>query len=124
MALAGCLGSTEPFLKLKSRQFRFYSLEPTWILSPSDAQLGEEITYVLGIKQEGEGGWTIDATVLQPNFSPSLTLSGQEIDNGYQPGSRQLKQESTSSQSPLKTMAKQNWYQFEAVGDDAQHEST
>ena len=87
-----------------------YSLEPTWILSPSDAQLGEEITYVLGIKQEGEGGWTIDATVLQPNFSPSLTLSGQKLTMDINSSSRQLKQESTSSQSPLKTMAKQNWY--------------
>ena len=83
MALAGCLGSTEPFLKLKSRHF---DLQPRTHLdsSPSDAQLGEEITYVLGIKQEGEGGWTIDATVLQPNFSPLADIEWTEIDNGYQ----------------------------------------
>ena len=46
--------------------------------------MGEEITYVLGIKQEGEGGWTIDATVLQPNFSPLADIEWTEIDNGYQ----------------------------------------
>ena len=84
MALAGCLGATEPLPEIEEPTVSTYSLEPTWILSPSDAQLGEKITYVLGIKQEGEGEWTIAATVLQPNFSPLADIEWTEIDNGYQ----------------------------------------
>ena len=84
MALAGCLGATEPLPEVEEPTVTTYSLEPTWILSPSDARLGEEVTYVLGIKQEGEGVWTIDATVLQPNFSPLADIEWTEIDSGYQ----------------------------------------
>jgi hypothetical protein len=84
MALAGCLGATEPLPEVEEPTVTAYSLEPTWILSPSDARLGEEVTYVLGIKQEGEGVWTIDATVLQPNFSPLADIEWTEIDSGYQ----------------------------------------
>ena len=84
MALAGCLGATEPLPEIEEPTTTTYSLEPTWILSPSDARLGEEVTYVLGIKQEGEGVWTIDATVLQPNFSPLSDIEWTEIDSGYQ----------------------------------------
>ena len=84
MALAGCLGATEPVPEVEEPTVKTYSLEPTWILSPTDAQLGEELTYVLGIAQEGEGTWAIDATVLQPNFSPLADLAWTEIDNGYQ----------------------------------------
>ena len=84
MALAGCLGATEPLPEVEEPTVTTYSLEPTWILSPSDARLGEEVTYVLGIKQEGEGVWTIDATVLQPNFSPLADIEWTGIDSGYQ----------------------------------------
>lgn len=84
MALAGCLGATEPLPEIEEPAVTTYSIEPTWILSPSDARLGEEVTYVLGIKQEGEGVWTIDATVLQPNFSPLADIEWTERDNGYQ----------------------------------------
>ena len=84
MALAGCLGATEPVPEVEEPTVKTYSLEPTWILSPTDSQLGEELTYVLGITQEGEGTWTIGATVLQPNFSPLTDLAWTEIDNGYQ----------------------------------------
>ena len=84
MALAGCLGASEPLPEIEEPTITTYSLEPTWILSPSDARLGEEVTYVLGIKQEGEGVWTIDARVLQPNFSPLADIEWTEIDSGYQ----------------------------------------
>ena len=84
MALAGCLGATEPAPETEEPTAKTYSLEPSWILAPTNAQLGEELTYVLGIQQEGEGDWTIEASVLQPNFSPLTSIGWTELDNGYQ----------------------------------------
>ena len=61
-----------------------YTLQPTWILSPAEVQLGEEVSYLLGIEQEGEGVWEIEVSVLQPNFSPLPSLDWEEQNQGYQ----------------------------------------
>ena len=84
MALAGCLGGTEPAAEIEEPVVQTYSLEPSWVLSPTEAPLGEELTYVLAINQVGEGDWSIDASVLQPNFSPLIPIEWSEIDSGFQ----------------------------------------
>ena len=70
MALAGCLGATEPAPEVEEPKVQTYELKATWIASPEEIQLGEVATFTLGIQQEGEGEWTVGYEVLQPDFSP------------------------------------------------------
>ena len=84
MALAGCLGGTEPAAEIEEPVVQTYSLQPSWVLSPTEAPLGDELTYVLAINQDGEGEWAVDASVLQPNFSPLVPIQWSEIDSGFQ----------------------------------------
>ncbi len=84
MALAGCLGGTESVPDFEEPTASTYTLQPTWILSPAEVQLGEEVSYLLGIEQEGEGVWEVEVSVLQPNFSPLSSLDWKEQNQGYQ----------------------------------------
>ena len=72
MTFAGCLGATEPAPEIVEPTAATYALEPTWILAPTEAQLGDELTYLVAVSQEGEGEWRADTSVLQPNFSPLI----------------------------------------------------
>ena len=84
MALAGCLGGTESVPDIEEPTVSTYTLQPTWILSPTQIQLGEEVSYLLGIEQEGEGTWDVEVSVLQPNFSPLSSIDLKEHDQSYQ----------------------------------------
>lgn len=84
MTLAGCMGATEPAPVEEEPAASTYSLNTNWILAPTEAQLGDELTYVLGITQEGTGEWSIEASVLQPNFSPVSERTWEQTDTGYQ----------------------------------------
>ncbi|DAC07893.1 MAG TPA: hypothetical protein D7H88_04505, partial [Candidatus Poseidoniales archaeon] len=84
MMLAGCLGVTEPAPEIEEPEESSYSLKTTWLVSPSEISLGEEATFSLGVQQEGEGDWTIEPTVLQPDFSPVSDIEWTENDAGYQ----------------------------------------
>jgi hypothetical protein len=52
MAMAGCLGGTEPATPPEDPVVETYSLTPTWVVSPEQIQLGEEAAFVLNIMQE------------------------------------------------------------------------
>tara|TARA_B100001564_G_scaffold103462_1_gene85403 strand:- start:7946 stop:10981 length:3036 start_codon:yes stop_codon:yes gene_type:complete len=84
MMLAGCLGVTEPAPEIEEPEEPSYSLKTTWLVSPSEISLGEEAIFSLGVQQEGEGDWTIEPTVLQPDFSPVSDIEWTQNDAGYQ----------------------------------------
>ena len=68
MAMAGCLGGTEPATPPEDPVVETYSLTPTWVVSPEQIQLGEEAAFVLNIMQEGEGSWSAEPKVFTPSF--------------------------------------------------------
>ena len=84
MTFAGCIGATEPAPENVEPTPSTYTLEPTWILAPTEAQLGDELTYLVAVSQEGEGEWRADTSVLQPNFSPLIPVQWSEIESGFQ----------------------------------------
>ena len=83
MALAGCLGATEPAPEVEEPEVQTYELKATWIASPEEIQLGEVATFTLGIQQEGTGEWTVGYEVLQPDFSPVSDVVWTENDVGF-----------------------------------------
>ncbi len=70
MALAGCLGATEPAPEIEEPEPQTYELKTTWIVAPEEIQLGEVASFTLSIQQSGIGEWTMDYDVLQPDFTP------------------------------------------------------
>ena len=84
MTFAGCIGATEPAPENVEPTPSTYTLEPTWILAPTEAQLGDELTYLVAVSQEGVGEWRADTSVLQPNFSPLIPVQWSEIESGFQ----------------------------------------
>ena len=83
MALAGCLGATEPAPENEEPTVETYELKATWIASPEEIQLGEVATFTLGIQQEGTGEWTVGYEVLEPDFSPVSDVIWSENDVGF-----------------------------------------
>ena len=86
MCLAGCLGATEPATEITETPQEAYSLKTTWVVAPSEIQLGEQAVFMLGVQQEGPGAFTVDYTVLQADFSPLDALDWSENEAGYQLG--------------------------------------
>ena len=86
MCLAGCLGATEPATEITEAPTEAYSLKTTWVVAPSEIQLGEQAVFMLGVQQEGTGTFTVDYTVLQADFSPLEALDWSENEAGYQLG--------------------------------------
>ena len=84
MAMAGCLGGTEPATPPEDPVIETYSLTPTWVVSPEQIQLGEEAAFVLNIMQEGEGSWSAEPKVLTPSFEQLTEIQWTEQSSGYQ----------------------------------------
>ena len=84
MALAGCLGATEPAPDIEEEAPDSYELKTTWIFAPTTIQLGEEASFTLGIQQIGEGEWTVGYEVLRPDFSPVEDVRWVENDVGLE----------------------------------------
>ena len=84
MALAGCLGATEPAPDIEEEAPDSYELKTTWIVAPTTVQLGEEASFTLGIQQIGEGEWTVGYEVLRPDFSPVEGVQWVENDVGLE----------------------------------------
>ena len=84
MALAGCLGATEPAPDVEEEAPDSYELKTTWIVAPTTIQLGEEASFTLGIQQIGEGEWTVGYEVLRPDFSPVEDVQWVENDVGLE----------------------------------------
>ena len=84
MALAGCLGATEPAPDIEEEAPDSYELKTTWIVAPTTVQLGEEASFTLGIQQIGEGEWTVGYEVLRPDFSPVEDVQWVENDVGLE----------------------------------------
>ena len=84
MALAGCLGATEPAPDIEEEVPDSYELKTTWIVAPTTVQLGEEASFTLGIQQIGEGEWTVGYEVLRPDFSPVEDVQWVENDVGLE----------------------------------------
>ena len=84
MALAGCLGATEPAPDIEEEAPDSYELKTTWIVAPTTIQLGEEASFTLGIQQIGEGEWTVGYEVLRPDFSPVEDVQWVENDVGLE----------------------------------------
>ena len=76
MCLAGCLGATEPATEITETPQEAYSLKTTWVVAPSEIQLGEQAVFMLGVQQEGPGAFTVDYTVLQADFHLSTPWIG------------------------------------------------
>ena len=84
MALAGCLGATEPAPDIEEEVPDSYELKTTWIVAPTTVQLGEEASFTLGIQQIGQGEWTVGYEVLRPDFSPVEDVRWVENDVGLE----------------------------------------
>ncbi|MAP79297.1 MAG: hypothetical protein CL980_05220 [Euryarchaeota archaeon] len=84
MALAGCLGATEPAPDIEEEAPDSYELKTTWIVAPTTVQLGEEASFTLGIQQIGQGEWTVGYEVLRPDFSPVEDVQWVENDVGLE----------------------------------------
>ena len=84
MALAGCLGATEPAPDIEEEATDSYELKTTWIVAPTTVQLGEEASFTLGIQQIGQGEWTVGYEVLRPDFSPVEDVQWVENDVGLE----------------------------------------
>lgn len=83
MALAGCLGATEPAPEIEEPVTDTYELKTTWIAAPGEIQLGEVASFTLGVQQTGIGEWRMDYDVLQPDFTPVDAVQWTENDVGF-----------------------------------------
>ena len=83
MALAGCLGATEPAPEIEEPVPDTYELKTTWIAAPGEIQLGEVASFTLGVQQTGIGEWRMDYDVLQPDFTPVDAVQWTENDVGF-----------------------------------------
>ena len=84
MAFAGCLGATEPAPEQPDDTPTTYSLDVSWTLAPETVQLGETVTYLLSVKQLGEGEYQPDVSVINPSFARVELVEWTEQNNGYQ----------------------------------------
>ena len=83
MALAGCIGATEPAPDVEEPEDQTYELKATWINAAEEIQLGEIASFTLGIQQDGPGEWTVSFDVLQPDFSPVSDVEWAENNVGF-----------------------------------------
>ena len=83
MALAGCLGATEPAEETGEPEPQTYEIKTTWIVAPEAIKLGEVASFTLGVQQTGTGEWTVDYDVLEPNFSPVEGVEWTENEVGF-----------------------------------------
>ena len=72
MALAGCLGATEPAEEDVSSDSTTFTIEAQWINAPSTIVVGEPVTFVYSIVQNGEGSVVATPRWIQPNFQDGV----------------------------------------------------
>ena len=68
MAMAGCLGATEPEPVEAIEEPSAYTATVTWVNAPSTANVGEEVIVSYAVQQEGEGEWVLTPRLVLPSF--------------------------------------------------------
>jgi len=80
MALAGCLGATEPEPIEPTEEPTAYTATITWVNAPASAVVGEEVVVSYAVQQDGAGEWVISPRLVLPSFEDGNMLWDPDTD--------------------------------------------